>query len=94
MPAKVDNRSTKADALAEMAAGARRVELLRKQIPERFRPSDSLVFCTFDKARNDIVALRGKGSAAQSWAIARDWEAQAKELLAHRLVHSPLEPAT
>lgn len=72
--------------LAELAASVRRLERLRRECPERVRPSAAVMFANVDRAKVDVVSMTTGGQPDQAMAVVADFEREARKLLAPKLL--------
>lgn len=75
--------------LAELSASIRRLERLRTDCPERYRPSRDLVFATVKSVKAEVIALTEGGKRDQALAVVADYERQGRALLAPKLLNAP-----
>lgn len=61
--------------LAELAGAVRRLDRLRSECPERFRPTQAVLFAGVERVRDDVVDLTKRGRDREAVAIVASWGA-------------------
>jgi hypothetical protein len=76
--------------LAELAGSVRRLHRLHAECPERYRPTQAVLFSGIERVREDVVDLTKRGQDLEAVAVVADFERQAGLLISTKLAHAPL----